>query len=767
MKIESLNDIQADVIKLINQTNQSVFLTGKAGTGKTTLLKKIINTTHKNTIVVAPTGIAALNAGGVTIHSMFQLAPSGYVPDPAFSPDPSSSIRLESISSLGRTFKISGARQAVLKAMDLLVIDEVSMLRADLLDAMDFVMRRVRRREQPFGGVQVLFIGDLLQLPPVVKPEEWQVLQNYYKGIFFFHANVIQKLVPLYVELKKIYRQVDDRFISVLNNLRNNMAVEEDISILSKYVKPDFDLRKHQGYIYLTTHNRKADEINLRSLNNLTEKPYSYKAEIEGEFPDKIFPIDEVLTLKVGAQIMFTKNDITPQKLFYNGKMGVIKSLSKEEIIVHFPDENTEIQVEKYEWSNVKYKIDDNTKDIEEEVIGTFVQYPIKLAWAITIHKSQGLTFEKAVLDVTDVFQPGQAYVALSRLKSLDGLVLVEPIKMKGIQNARDVISFAENEADEEKLKQTLTEETKKFIASYLKQAFDFSPLIYQWRKHGSSYDINAALSEKTKHASWAKEQVQNIEQIAAVAKKFLMWLDASFSENPIDYDRIYAKIIGARDHFFPVLDTVLDQVLTKMEALKRVKRVKEYYIELMELEEITSKSIIDITRSNLLLKTYIEGGEINKASLTNDFIKNYRSNKIASIRDNYINQKRELIEEEMVDYDKISTRYKKQKTVQKDKKSTYEITFELWNEKKSLSDIARERKLSATTIESHMARLIEEDRLSVHDILEDEKIRMLDLLFEGYQGGSLTEMKEKSGDAFTFGELKIYRASIKNNETS
>ena len=199
MKIESLNDIQADVIKLINQTNQSVFLTGKAGTGKTTLLKKIINTTHKNTIVVAPTGIAALNAGGVTIHSMFQLAPSGYVPDPAFSPDPSSSIRLESISSLGRTFKISGARQAVLKAMDLLVIDEVSMLRADLLDAMDFVMRRVRRREQPFGGVQVLFIGDLLQLPPVVKPEEWQVLQNYYKGIFFFHAKVIQKLVPLYV----------------------------------------------------------------------------------------------------------------------------------------------------------------------------------------------------------------------------------------------------------------------------------------------------------------------------------------------------------------------------------------------------------------------------------------------------------------------------------------------------------------------------------------------------------------------------------------
>ncbi|HOD09173.1 MAG TPA: AAA family ATPase, partial [Flavobacterium sp.] len=434
------------VLQFINQTNRSIFLTGKAGTGKTTLLKEIIQTTHKNCVVVAPTGIAALNAGGVTIHSMFQLPFGGFLPDNSTAQFNDNS-KFESRATLRRHFRMSGLKKAVIKNMELLIIDEVSMLRSDLLDAMDFMMQSVRKKNQPFGGVQVLFIGDLLQLPPIVKDDEWRVLRNYYKGKFFFHAHVILQNPPLYIELSKIFRQTDDRFISVLNNLRNNTITQNDVLILNEFVKPNFDLKQNKGYITLTTHNVKADNINSQSLKDLEGNSKIYKAEITDDFPDKIYPIEENLELKVGAQIMFIKNDLSFEKKFFNGKMGIVKSLSEREILVHFPDENKTIEVEKYEWQNIRYSVNENTKEIEEEVLGTFVHYPIKLAWAITVHKSQGLTFEKAAVDVSQVFQPGQAYVALSRLRSLNGLVLLSPLRMNGITSDQDVMDYAENKA--------------------------------------------------------------------------------------------------------------------------------------------------------------------------------------------------------------------------------------------------------------------------------------------------------------------------------
>ena len=419
--MQSISEAASYTLRFINQTQRSVFLTGKAGTGKTTLLREIIATTHKNTVVVAPTGIAALNAGGVTIHSMFQLPFGGFIPDNS-APDFSESAKFETRATLRRHFKMSGLKKSVIRNMELLIIDEVSMLRADLLDAMDFMMQTVRKKNNPFGGVQVLFIGDLLQLPPVIRDDEWRILKNYYQGKFFFHSQVAQQNPPLYIELDKIFRQTDDAFISVLNNLRNNKISNEDIAALNQYVQPNFDLKANKGYITLTTHNTKADAMNTDALDSLEGKEWLYSPEIIGDFPDKIYPVEAQLRLKEGAQIMFVKNDLSFDKKYFNGKMGIIKSLSAKEILVHFSEENKTIEVEKYEWQNIRYKVNNTTKEIEEEVLGTFVHYPIKLAWAITIHKSQGLTFDKAALDVSQVFLPGQAmwpYLVCDHYKGL------------------------------------------------------------------------------------------------------------------------------------------------------------------------------------------------------------------------------------------------------------------------------------------------------------------------------------------------------------
>jgi hypothetical protein len=309
------------------------------------------------------------------------------------------------------------------------------MLRADLLDAIDCVLKAVRGNSFPFGGVQMLFIGDLLQLPPIVGNAEWEYLKKYYEGMFFFNALSLKNNPPVYVELLHIYRQTDARFIDLLNHLRDNHVSADDIDLLQQFVNPSFDAEKNVGYITLTTHNRKADEINHTALHKLAGKSFRYKALIKDEFPEKIYPLESELELKVGAQIMFVKNDYSPQKQYFNGKMGIIESLYPDAIYVRFPEEDKVMEIERLEWQNIKYTVNESTKEIEEEVLGTFVHYPIKLAWAITVHKSQGLTFDKAVLDVSQVFAPGQAYVAFSRLRSLAGLVLLEPVRVSHLVN--------------------------------------------------------------------------------------------------------------------------------------------------------------------------------------------------------------------------------------------------------------------------------------------------------------------------------------------
>ncbi|WP_341966101.1 helix-turn-helix domain-containing protein [Flavobacterium psychrophilum] len=743
-------------LQFINQTQRNIFLTGKAGTGKTTLLREIIQTTHKNCVVVAPTGIAALNAGGVTIHSMFQLPFGGFIPDNTV-PQFSEYIKFESKATLNRNFRMSGLKKSVIKNMELLIIDEVSMLRADLLDGIDFMLQSIRKKKIAFGGVQVLFIGDLLQLPPVIKDEEWKTLRNYYKGKFFFHSHVIQQNPPLYIELSKIFRQTDEIFISILNNLRNNRISPQDIENLNQYVKPNFDLKANKGYITLTTHNAKADGMNAKALDDLEGKQYQYKPEITGDFPEKIYPIDQHLQLKIGAQVMFVKNDLSLEKRYFNGKMGIIKSLSEAEILVHFPDEDVTIEVEKYEWQNIRYSVNNLTKEIEEETLGTFVHYPIKLAWAITVHKSQGLTFDKAALDVSQVFQPGQAYVALSRLRSLEGLVLLSPLQMNGISNDADVMDYAENKATQEKLEKSLQQETTKFLHNYLKSTFDWADLAQEWRNHLYSYSEKDESATKSKHSLWAKKQTDIVTKIQEPARKFLSQLDKLFSAEPFDIHFIKERIDASYTYFFAQMDGIVYDILWKIEEVKRIKKAKMMFDELSVLEEVQIKAVFKLMKAKLLVKTIASGDIISKENLTSNDIKSYKTNKIDAIHEEFKRLNITLIDDNL-DVERYA---KKKKEVKEVKKSTVQETYELWQQKNTIKEIAALRKLTPQTIGGHLAKLIESGTIAITDVLPADKISALAEAFFGYKEETLNPLKEKYGDEFTWDELKMYKSSL------
>jgi PIF1-like helicase/Helix-turn-helix domain len=754
--MQTISEAASYTLRFINQTHRSIFLTGKAGTGKTTLLREIIQTTHKNTVVVAPTGIAALNAGGVTIHSMFQLPFGGFIPASNVESF-SDNIKFENKDTLRRHFKMSGQKKAVIQNMELLIIDEVSMLRSDLLDAIDYMMQSVRKKKQPFGGVQVLFIGDLLQLPPVIRDEEWRTLRNYYKGKFFFHSHVIQQYPPLYIELSKIFRQSDEKFISVLNNLRNNQISQQDLQMLNAYVKPDFDLKANKGYITLTTHNNKADEMNAQALQDLEGKLVTYSPVIVGDFPDKIFPVEQNLQLKVGAQIMFVKNDLSFDKNYFNGKMGIIKSLSEKEILVHFPEENKTIEVERYEWQNIKYSVNSDTKEIDEDILGTFVHFPIKLAWAITVHKSQGLTFDKAALDVSQVFLPGQAYVALSRLRSLEGLILLSPLRMNGISNDQDVMNYAENKASEEILKNTLAQETKIFIHNYLKNSFDWSELAQEWRNHQFSYNEDAEKSEKSKHTIWAKNQAGIVWQLLEPSRKFILQLDKLFLIENTDINFISERINAAFNYFLKPMDDLVYEILWKLEEIKQTKKVKGYYEELLLLENLQVKAVLRLMKAKLLIETVISGKEISKETLHAEAIKTYKINKIQQIRQEFKKLNITLIEDD-VDIQRYASKKKEKK---EPKKSTVQETYELWQQKNSIKEIAAIRKFTQDTILGHLTKLIQAQTITINDVLPQDKILDLAEAFKDYNEETVSPLKEKYGDKFTWEELRMFKASL------
>ena len=450
-------------------TNKNIYLTGKAGTGKTTFLHRVCKEVPKRIAVVAPTGVAAINAKGMTIHSLFQLP---------FGPLPPDQVRSEI-----RKRAFSNKKKALLKGIDLLIIDEISMVRVDVLDAIDAVLRRFRNFRLPFGGVQLLMIGDLHQLPPVIKDRDWDLLRNHYKTPYFFGSLALEKTGIVSIELKHIYRQSDNHFIDLLNKVRNNKMDAQVLQQLNTRYQPDFQAKDGDGYITLSSHNSTAQAINHEKLTQTPGELYRFKATIEDTFPEHAYPTEATLEFKVGAQVMFIKNDNYPDRRFYNGKIGRIIKIGDREIHVKCPNDEEEIVVTRHEWENRKYEINPDTKEIEEKIIGTFTQYPLKLAWAITIHKSQGLTFEKVIIDAQSAFAHGQVYVALSRCKSFEGIVLRSEIMSKSVKTDTAIRQYSEEAQQNEPTQAELKEAKRLYQQDCIKELFDVSEIAYRFEQ--------------------------------------------------------------------------------------------------------------------------------------------------------------------------------------------------------------------------------------------------------------------------------------------
>ncbi len=539
----------------VQHTNRCIFLTGKAGTGKTTFLRRLKQECLKQMAVVAPTGVAAINAEGMTIHSLFQLPPQLFLPTP------------EARRQLFSEMQMRAQKQRVLRNLELLVIDEVSMVRSDLLDTIDAVLRHMKHKpNHPFGGVQVLFIGDLFQLSPVAREQEWRLMQPYYEGAYFFQAQVFRELHPVYIELDHVFRQTNSDFIEILNQVRNNALTPQALQHLNNRYLPDFDPSKQlDHYITLSTHNSKVDAINLHEMEALRGKVYTYQAKVQDTFPESMFPMDIVLTLKVGARVMFIKNDSSQEKLYYNGKLGVVTALSKDAINVTCED-GTTVDVHAETWENIRYAADTGSDTIMTEVVGTFTHYPLRLAWAITIHKAQGLTFDRVVIDAADAFAAGQVYVALSRCRTLEGIVLLTPIPSRALTNAREVLYFTNNQLDLQSTAQSLATAQTEYLTILLCAVYDFRELIS--RLAAFSRVVKSMDSIQGDAPSFFISIIGGLEGLQIIAERFqqqirqIVYTPASLPSCPISSSpNLVERLKAAANYFAPKIEQIISSV--------------------------------------------------------------------------------------------------------------------------------------------------------------------------------------------------------------
>ncbi len=699
--------------QFVLNTSRNVFLTGKAGTGKTTFLQNIVNKTNKNTIVVAPTGVAAINAGGVTIHSMFHLPLTAFIPSNDFTDFNIATNRY----GLKRHIKYTKEKRKIFNNLELLIIDEISMVRADLLDAVDYALRTVRKKSEPFGGVQLLVIGDLFQLSPIVKDNVLPILNKYYSSLFFFDSIAWQKSNPIVIEMKTIYRQKDDEFIRLLNNIRNGHKNNEDINRLNSNYK---DIDNDEGIVTLTTHNYKADRINNQKLEELDGKEFYYQADVIGKFSEFSYPVLETIVLKKGAQVMFVRND--PEGRYFNGKIGIVEYLNKEIIKVNFPDEDTTIIVEEEEWKNIKYTLDKETNKINQKEEGSFIQYPLKLAWAITVHKSQGLTFDRVKVDLSRTFAPGQMYVALSRCRSLDGLTLSSKVNSGNIITDANILRYHKNIKLEDDIENILDLEKIRYDNDRLIKSFNFDYLeevLSQWKEIITEGEISGQGNALLKY-----NEIENVyNELKNVAYSFQKQLSALINSNTPD-DHIFDRVRKAIDYFAENFYSKLFIPIQEHIKVYRVKKKTRKYTRLLRELSIDIKAMVNKLYGLRFREKTVYSGK-------NIFDKNKKQNK-------------------KVDRPKPA------------KGETYRITLQLYKEGKSLKEIAIYRNLKLGTIETHMTRWIEDGSVDINDFIEKEKLNKLIEFMKNYEETPLSEIINSSPVETTFSELRWVRAYLK-----
>lgn len=714
----------------VENTGRSIFLTGKAGTGKTTFLKTVMERSRKRPIVVAPTGVAAINAEGMTIHSFFQLPFSPYVPG----------AKVES------KFDFSKEKRKIIASMDLLIIDEISMVRADLLDAIDSVLRRFREHNQPFGGVQLLMIGDLAQLTPVVTPEDERILKPYYDTPYFFGSKALQQIDYVTIQLSHVYRQQDASFIALLNEVRSGNPSAEALARLNSRVtqaKGQEPTANSQLAIRLTTHNNLANFYNESELQKLPGRAFTYRAEVKGTFPDYSYPTAEALVLKVGAQVMFVKNDPSSAHLYYNGRIGRVMEAGEKRLTVYCEGDAEAIEVEPMEWENTRYTLNEKTREIEAEVQGTFKQLPLRLAWAITIHKSQGLTFDHAIIDANQSFAPGQVYVALSRCRTLEGLVLATPLDARAVINDERVDSYiAKQESEAERSILQLPMLKREYERYLLIQLFDVRSIIYQQEM---MVRLFAEFFYRS-HASLKQLHDQTLidlqQRVLAVAVKWQQKIQA-----------------------MPV------EALRDADFLDRVRRSATYFAD--QLKDILAKPIelsAKVETNNKQASRRLDNAlpDLRQAWLSRRFLLTKMKEEGFTV-DNYLHEKQmsmldALDERALKPKRERKPKEPKPKAPKEAKPKTWEVSLQLYRQGKKPDLIAHERGLAIGTIGSHLLRYVDSGIVSFDDLVPPEHQQAIAQAISnvGTDEG-MTPIKENCPPDVTFDEIRLVLARMES----
>ena len=750
MDIESTDKLEL-AAKFVNNTGAPIFLTGKAGTGKTTFLRSLVNQTHKRHVILAPTGIAALHAKGVTIHSQFLLPMGSFLPVREPEGNYTDQFGFFTQHTLARKHQLNHLRKSVLRSIDLLVIDEVSMLRADILDAIDYRMRSVKGNfNEPFGGVQVLMIGDLYQLPPIVREQEWQILSRFYPSMHFFEAKALQNSGMVYLELDKIFRQQDQEFIDVLNHLRDNQITPDDIRLLNKHFKTAEEVKELPPCITITTHNRKADELNQKELQALGEPSFYYTAEVTDDFPESLFPLPKTLELREGAQIMFVKNDSSGQAQYFNGKLATVTALKKNEITVKLEGSYQEYNLRKEVWENKKYIINPQTKELDEEVIGTFSQFPVKLAWAVTVHKSQGLTFDRAVIDVGQAFAPGQLFVALSMLRSLDGLILRSRIQSDLIFSDNQVVNFSQGVKNQSRLEDLLHQHQNQYLGQLVNRSFDFTGILkdveYFQKNQESSLEFEdpemlVAIPEVFQLLSEERENTQRF------GRQLLQLLQTQ------QVEKLMERLEKGGQYYREHLSKTLKRILVHRGMVEQFSQTKKYLEGLDGIEEGILKKYLEISKVGRLIQAIMKGdvpGKMQDLEL-----------EVKYLRTQFLEIAREKATEKIKDIKTKTGRKKASSAKPKRKKGdTHEVTFELHKSGKKIEEIAKERSLAESTIKSHLATGIELGRIELADCLPQSVITEINSQLDNFK--DMASLREHFEGKFDYGTVKMVIAGRK-----